>query len=72
MITRTHYSFDDLESGECQSCSEESEEILINDGRCLDCIEEQKFFEETMKGLPCNNCQGGGCPVCCGSGMLSY
>lgn len=25
--------------------------LLIGDGRCLDCIEDEKFFKETMKGL---------------------
>lgn len=51
MITETTYLPSDLESGTCTSCSEQSDEILIGDGRCIDCIEEQKFFEETMKGV---------------------
>lgn len=51
MILETTYSEFDLEKGICRSCSEESDEILIDDGRCIDCIEEQAFFEETMKGL---------------------
>lgn len=25
--------------------------LLTGDGRCLDCIEDEKFFKETMKGL---------------------
>lgn len=45
------YSEFDLETGICTSCEEQSDEILIGDGRCVDCIEEQKFYEETMKGL---------------------
>lgn len=51
MKKETIYSQHDLESGKCTSCSEQSNEILINDGRCVDCIEEQKFYEQTMKGL---------------------
>ena len=51
MKTEITYSEFDLESGVCTSCSEQSDEILIGDGRCVDCIEEQKFFEESMKGL---------------------
>lgn len=51
MIKETSYSQFDLTFGICTSCSEESNEILIDDGRCIDCIEEQAFFEETMKGL---------------------
>lgn len=47
----TIYSIYDLEEGICTCCSEESEEILIDDGRCIDCIEEQKFYELTMEGL---------------------
>jgi len=42
------YSPQDLKKGKCTSCGEKSKEILIGDGRCIDCIEEQKFFERTM------------------------
>jgi hypothetical protein len=51
MITETIYSKFDLESGKCKCCAEISDEILIDDGRCIDCIEEEKFYEETIKGL---------------------
>jgi hypothetical protein len=51
MYTETTYNANDLEKGQCSCCSEESEEILIGDGRCIDCIEEEKFFEMTMKGV---------------------
>jgi len=51
MITETTYSQFDLEKGKCTCCGEKSNEILIGDGRCTDCIEEQKFFEETMKDV---------------------
>lgn len=51
MITETIYSGDDLKKGKCTCCDEISNEILIGDDRCIDCIEEQAFFEETMKGV---------------------
>ncbi len=51
MKIETIYSVHDLESGTCTSCSEKSGEVLIDDGRCIDCIEEQNFYEMTMKGL---------------------
>lgn len=51
MNSETTYSEHDLCSGKCKSCGEISNEILINDGRCVDCIEEQKFFEECMKDI---------------------
>jgi len=51
MFTETIYTPFDLEHGECSSCGEISDDILIDDGRCIYCIEEQKFFEETMKGV---------------------
>jgi hypothetical protein len=51
MIEETTYLQCDLQSGKCTCCSEESHEILIGDGRCIDCIEENKFFEMTMKGV---------------------
>ena len=51
MIEETIYSQSDIEHGICSSCDEESDEILIGDGRCIDCIEDQKFFEKTMEGV---------------------
>jgi len=51
MITETTYSEHDLETGKCTSCGEQSNEILIGDGRCIDCIESEEFYEKTMKGL---------------------
>ncbi len=51
METETTYSEMDLETGVCSCCSEKSDEILIGDGRCIDCIEENKFYEQTMKGI---------------------
>lgn len=34
-------------------CGEESDEIVTTeDGeKCIDCIEEEKFYQETMKGI---------------------
>jgi hypothetical protein len=63
MFSQTNYSASDLESGICISCSQQSDEIYRydefespfcdrgNDKRCIDCIEEQKFFDTTMKGI---------------------
>lgn len=48
MITTTTYSWADLEDGECRSCGEQTD-VVIDDGRCPDCIEEQKFYDMTMK-----------------------
>ena len=48
LYTETIYHKSDLRNGVCKSCGEHSEEILIGDGRCIDCIEEQKFYEATM------------------------
>lgn len=39
MITNTTYYSKDLEHGECSSCCDLSNEILIGDGRCIECIE---------------------------------
>lgn len=49
MIEERTYSRADLEPGICCSCGEKSEEILIGDGRCLDCIELEIFYNQTMK-----------------------
>ncbi len=46
METQITYSEMDLETGICTCCSEKSDEILIGDGRCIDCIEENKFYEQ--------------------------
>ena len=51
MKITTEYSESELEKGECTYCSEKSDEILIDNGICVDCIEEINFFNETMKGL---------------------
>ena len=51
MITETTYSKSDLKTDTCTSCGEYSNEILIGDDRCVDCIEAENFFEKTMKGI---------------------
>jgi len=45
------YNKDDLRKGKCSCCNEKSNEILIDDGRCINCIEEEYFFQQTMDGL---------------------
>lgn len=47
----TVYDFNFLETGTCTSCGDKTDEIMPDDDRCVDCIQEQKFYEETMKGL---------------------
>ena len=47
MITETTYSPYDLKSGTCISCGEKSDEILIGDGRCINCIECELFYKMT-------------------------
>lgn len=49
MITETTYCPEELAHGVCSSCGEESDEILKGDGRCVDCIEEDKFINATMQ-----------------------
>ncbi len=51
MKTETTYSKFDFEKGKCTSCDEKSKEILISDGRCVGCIEDEKFFDATMEGV---------------------
>lgn len=51
MITETTYGSADLESGVCISCGEKSDEILIGDGRCVDCIECELFYKMTMQNF---------------------
>jgi len=45
----TIYSRYELEQGICTSCGDDTDEILITDGRCLDCIEEEKFINNTWE-----------------------
>ena len=47
MITETTYS--GLVHGFCERCGEESNEIDPNSGMCIDCIEEERFYQESMR-----------------------
>lgn len=51
MMTERIYHKSDLMHGVCEWCGEESNEIIINEGVCVDCMEERLFYEETMKGV---------------------
>lgn len=53
-MTKTiEFSDDEIKNGICESCGEESDEIIIDDehSRCFDCYCADDFYEETMKGL---------------------
>lgn len=50
-IIETTYSPIELKKGKCKCCGEMSNEILIEDGRCVDCIQDEAFFDMTMKGV---------------------
>lgn len=50
IVTRTYHA-DELTDGVCLCCGQHSLEILKGDGRCLDCIELDIFYDATMKGL---------------------
>lgn len=49
MTTETIYEPWELCYGVCPSCGEESDEILIGDGRCVGCIEAEKFYNKSME-----------------------
>ena len=49
MIEERTYYPEDLHHGVCIHCEMESDEITA-DGRCIDCVEDELFFEQTMKG----------------------
>lgn len=54
MIEETTYKASDLHSGKCEWCGEESDELIYTEEGeevCIDCIEEHKFYQESMKGL---------------------
>lgn len=50
MKTETTYQETELDRGKCTCCGEVNDTIVIDDGRCVDCIEEEKFFDTTMGG----------------------
>ena len=51
MIIETIYHESDLTYGICESCGTETDEIVIDDGRCVDCIESIRFYNEVMKNV---------------------
>ncbi len=51
MIKTRTYQNHELTNGVCSSCGKHSHEILIGDGRCIDCIKADRFYEETMQGI---------------------
>ena len=51
MIIETTYNQYDLMYGVCELCGKESSEIDPTTGWCIDCIEEERFYQETMRGL---------------------
>lgn len=51
MIIEICYDHGTLKSSKCLRCSEESSEIDPTTGWCIDCIEEERFYQETMRGL---------------------
>lgn len=42
----TTYAVSDLTYGKCSCCGENSSEILIDNGRCVDCIQMIEFENE--------------------------
>jgi hypothetical protein len=49
MKPATIYSESNLKKGKCKCCGQRSDQIVIDDGRCIDCIEEETFFGRIMK-----------------------
>lgn len=49
MIIETTYNQYDLTYGICEHCGEVSSEIDPTTGWCVDCIEEERFYQESMK-----------------------
>lgn len=50
MIVERTYRLLDLHHGKCEWCGEVSDE-LTEENVCVDCIESELFYQETMKGL---------------------
>lgn len=50
MITERIYHPSELHHGVCSFCGDESDEIT-EEGLCVDCVEAELFYQETMKGL---------------------
>lgn len=52
MIWEINYDPMDLIQGICEGCGEESGEIDPNTGMCVDCIEAERFYQESMRTKP--------------------
>jgi len=48
-IKTTEYEYEDLHKGKCKSCNKRT--LVTEDEICPECIEDEKFFEQSMKGL---------------------
>lgn len=51
----------ELTTGACINCKELSDEIVVDDGRCLNCIKEEQEEEDHMNGIVGSDVY---CPVC--------
>jgi hypothetical protein len=49
MIVEVTYQSSDLYRGKCSNCGEWTTTLVKGEGRCIDCIEDERFFDETMK-----------------------
>ena len=49
MVTERIYYPEDLTEGICSCCGEESDSVAKFDGRCVDCIEDERFMDECEK-----------------------
>lgn len=43
------FNKEDLVFGKCRCCGESSDEIIRQDGRCIDCFTEEQFELQTQK-----------------------
>lgn len=50
MIIERTYHPSELHHGVCSYCGDESDEIT-EEGLCVDCVEAELFYQETMKDL---------------------
>ena len=57
----------------CNDCGKEYESDEVTESApyamCPDCYDEWAITNSAL-GTPCPNCQGGGCPVCSGTGYV--
>lgn len=49
MIIETTYNQYDLVYGVCEHCGCETDKIDPTTGWCVDCIEEERFYQESMR-----------------------